>query len=101
MDYEIYQINREKEFENVCRRCGNCCGAGDDPCIHLILQPDGKYLCDIYESRGGMQKTRSGKFFECVSIRRILHEEWSGRWKCAYIRECLRSPHDLENRVIR
>ena len=64
MNYELYQINREQDFENVCLRCGNCCGAEGDACIHLIQQPDGKYLCDIYDSRGGTQKTRAGKFFE-------------------------------------
>ena len=100
MDYEIYQLNREKEFENVCLRCGNCCGVADDPCIHLILQSDGKYLCDIYESRGGMQKTRSGNFFECVSIRTILHEDWPGRWKCAYIKQRIKTQNDLEYRFI-
>ena len=73
MDYEIYQINKEKEFEGLCLRCGNCCGAQSDPCSHLILQADGKYLCDIYPSRGGMQKTHSGNFFECVALRTILH----------------------------
>ncbi|MCG2711385.1 MAG: hypothetical protein L6416_03565 [Candidatus Omnitrophica bacterium] len=85
MGYEIYQINREKEFENACLRCGNCCGAGVDACIHLIAQPDGKYRCDIYESRGGLQKTQTGKFFKCVPIRMILHVDWPGRWKCAYV----------------
>ena len=41
-------------------------------------------VCDIYVSRGGTQKTRSGRFFECVSIRTILNQEWPGHWKCAY-----------------
>ena len=76
MDYTVYQRQKEKEFEDSCQRCGTCCGAKNDPCIHLIGQPDGSYLCDIYDSRGGIQKTRSGDFFNCVSLREILHEEW-------------------------
>jgi len=85
MEYEAYQILKEKEFENICQRCGNCCGIkGKDPCMHLVRLPDGKHHCDIYESRGGIQKTRSGRFFECVSIRNILHHDWPGNWSCAY-----------------
>ncbi|MFH1063019.1 MAG: hypothetical protein V1747_09090 [Candidatus Omnitrophota bacterium] len=84
MEYQTYQIQKEKEFEAACHRCGNCCGAQDDPCIHLITQPQEKHYCDIYDSRGGVQKTRSGKFFECVSIRDILHGDWLGNWNCAY-----------------
>ena len=90
MDYSIYQIQKEQEFEKECLRCGNCCGAEDDECIHLIRQPDGKYLCDVYESRGGTQKTHSGKFFDCVSIRTRLHKDWPGRWKCAYVKQHLK-----------
>lgn len=84
MDYETYQLHKEEEFENVCVRCGNCCGTQQDPCIHLIAQPDGKFLCDVYTSREGIQKTRSGKFFNCVLIRNVLHDHWPGNWSCAY-----------------
>ena len=100
MNYEKYQINQEKEFENACLQCGNCCGLDDDTCIHLIAQHDGKYLCDIYDSRGGIQKTRSGKFFECVSIRTILHTDWPGRWNCAYVKQRLKKQSDLEIHVV-
>lgn len=84
MDYETYQILKEEEFEKICKRCGNCCGLADDPCIHLVSLPDGTFSCDIYESRGGMQKTQSGNFFQCVSIRDILHKDWPGNFSCAY-----------------
>lgn len=84
MDYETYQAEKEKEFEEICRRCGNCCGVKDDPCIHLMRQEDGIFFCDIYDSRGGIQKTRRGDFFQCVSIRDILHADWPGNWSCAY-----------------
>lgn len=94
MDYKIYQIQREQEFEDMCLRCGNCCGAQDDACIHLIKQSDDKYFCDIYDSRGGTQKTRSGKFFKCVSLRQILYEEWQGSWKCAYKKQNNRIPNN-------
>ncbi|MBI4846900.1 MAG: hypothetical protein HY810_10600 [Candidatus Omnitrophica bacterium] len=84
MDYLTMQLQKEKEFENACGRCGNCCGRQEDPCMHLLIQADGLCICDVYFSRGGMQKTRSGKFFECVSIRDILHLDWPGNWTCAY-----------------
>lgn len=100
MDYNIYQLHKEQEFENACLRCGNCCGADEDACIHLISQTDGKYMCDIYDSRGGTQKTRSGKFFECVNIRTILNVDWPGRWKCAYIKQQIKTQNDLESQVV-
>lgn len=84
MDYTLYQVNKEKEFEANCQRCGNCCGAKTDPCVHLIKQTDESYLCDIYASRGGIQKTHAGKFFQCVPVRDILHDDWPGSWDCAY-----------------
>jgi len=84
MEYQTYQIFKEKEFEDICQRCGNCCGVQEDPCMHLVKKTDDTYLCDIYDSRGGMQKTHSGKFFNCVSIREILHADWPGISSCAY-----------------
>ena len=100
MGYDSYQIQKEKEFENICMRCGNCCGVQDDPCIHLIQEAEGKYFCDIYVSRGGTQKTRSGRFFECVSIRTILNQEWPGHWKCAYKKQEAIFERDLEHGFI-
>ncbi|MCP4648974.1 MAG: hypothetical protein GY853_02675 [PVC group bacterium] len=84
-EYFYYQIRKEKEFEDICLRCGNCCGIQDDPCVHLVEQPEGKYLCDIYASRQqGKQKTHSGNLIKCVFIREILYKDWPGNWNCAY-----------------
>ena len=82
--YQDYQIKKEQEFESICKRCGNCCGVKDDPCIHLVAQADGTYFCDTYESRRGKQKTKSGKEFNCIFVREILHKDWNGSGKCAY-----------------
>ncbi|MFH2137814.1 MAG: hypothetical protein ABII88_04845 [Candidatus Omnitrophota bacterium] len=86
-DYLDYQLQKEREFEDICKRCGNCCGGKDDPCIHLVPQAEGIFICDIYSSRRGTQKTRSGKEFKCVFIREILHNNWNGSWNCAYKRK--------------
>jgi len=82
---KYYKLLQQKNFhfEKVCTRCGECCGASDDPCSKLVKQPDGTYFCKDYANRLGLQKTISGKSFHCVSIRehiegKTLHE------KCAY-----------------
>jgi hypothetical protein len=59
----------EESFEKLCKRCGACCGALDDPCANLVKMPDGKFICKDYDSRLGPQKTVSGVTFNCVSIR--------------------------------
>lgn len=83
--YQTYQENKLKEFENLCSRCGNCCGAAEgDPCQHLIKADDGKYFCDIYDERFGLRASKSGREFMCVPIRQILFKSWSGSWRCAY-----------------
>jgi len=84
MDYREYQIQKEQEFEGRCLRCGNCCGLQDDPCVNLDKQADGRYSCNIYESRAGIQKTRSGREFKCVLIREVLHQDWPKAWNCVY-----------------
>ncbi len=58
------------DFEALCKRCGACCGAYDDPCRNLIRSRDGKnWECRSYLNRFGPQKTVSGAEFNCVSIR--------------------------------
>lgn len=67
------QLEELKRYESLCRCCGICCGANDsDPCVHLKEKEDGKYYCDTYDSRFGIQKTISGKDFTCVMIRDVL-----------------------------
>ena len=60
-------------YEARCKCCGICCGSQDnDPCVHLQKRDDGKYFCDIYESRFGLQRSVSGSEFTCVMIRDVL-----------------------------
>lgn len=62
-----------KEFEALCRRCGNCCGAYDgDFCLNLVDEGNGTYRCKVYDRRVGNQKTISGKVFFCVPIRELI-----------------------------
>lgn len=69
-EYLKKQKEEEARYEARCRRCGACCGANDgDPCLNLRQDKNGKYYCNVYETRIGMHKTRSGKAFACVPIR--------------------------------
>lgn len=76
MENEAYIQRQDEElaaYEAVCTCCGICCGAQDnDPCVHLKSRDDGKYYCDTYVNRFGLQKTISGKEFTCVMIRDVL-----------------------------
>jgi len=82
-----YFRGKEKEFEDLCSRCGACCGAYDgDPCAHLRNDGKSKYYCDIYSHRLGKRKTVSGEEFECVPIREILNRSWPGSSRCVYKR---------------
>lgn len=85
MNFSSYLKQKEKEYEDLCIRCGACCGAYDgDPCSHLKKDKEGKYFCEIYEKRLGRRKTVSGKVFECVLIREILDSSWPGDSLCIY-----------------
>ena len=91
MDEELYdQIQDKKlqEHEALCMRCGACCGVLEgDPCAHLKKEKDGKYFCDVYDNRFGLQKTVKGEPVLCVPIRNMLHKTWWGRTQCAYVRQ--------------
>ncbi|MGB2631226.1 MAG: hypothetical protein WBD24_03985 [Candidatus Omnitrophota bacterium] len=67
--YDKYLSDRGEDFEAICKRCGECCGADDDPCIRLVKKEDGTYFCCSYKNRLGHQETVSGKIFKCISIR--------------------------------
>jgi hypothetical protein len=83
--YIRYQKEKLIEYENLCKRCGACCGVFDnDPCINLKEEVKGKYFCAIYENKLGVQNSISGKEFICVPIWDILHKSWSGSFNCAY-----------------
>lgn len=83
--YETYQKQQFQRFEDVCRRCGECCGSEDgDPCVNLAKdKATEKYYCKIYENRLGPQRTASGKIFNCVLINAFI--KWNDlRPNCAY-----------------
>lgn len=85
--YLEYQTRKFIEYENLCRRCGACCGIKDgDPCENLSLAPEGSYYCSIYENRFGIRRTIAGREISCVPIRRIIHKTWMGRAECGYVR---------------
>jgi len=90
-DYSQYMAEQEARWEGLCRRCGACCGVPEDPCEHLVGDRSGKYHCDIYGTRFGARRTVSGKEFNCVPLRDILHKHWAGDYLCAY-KENLKLP---------
>ncbi|MCK5706212.1 MAG: hypothetical protein KAI43_01070 [Candidatus Aureabacteria bacterium] len=83
-DYSSYITDKEKEHEALCKRCGACCGALNDPCIHLQKDKQGKYFCDTYDNRTREHNTISGETFRCVDIRSIIYKEWKGKENCEY-----------------
>ena len=85
--YEEHAVEREKEFEEICLRCGECCGSLDDPCSKLAKLHDGTYFCRDYANRFDLQETVSGKVFKCVPIREHISGD-TLRQNCAY-RPCI------------
>ncbi len=75
---------KQNEWESRCRNCGACCGAFEDPCVHLHFGEKGKSSCLVYETRLGPQKTVSGQSFNCVNIREKFGQFWPGGQSCAY-----------------
>jgi hypothetical protein len=90
-EYQDYLIQKEKEWEALCIRCGSCCGAFEDPCENLARDQDKKSYCIDYENRFGLHKSKSGKEFKCVPIRNVLHKNWNSDYLCAYkeFQKCL------------
>lgn len=83
--YEAMKEKQAASWEAMCTRCGACCGSTtNDPCENLLKMPDGKYGCKIYETRFGLRKTISGKSFQCVPLRWIVHQSWPGDQMCGY-----------------
>lgn len=85
-DYFDYWKEKEKEWEDLCLRCGACCGAYDDPCKYLKKDKDGKYFCQIYENRFGLRETISGEKFWCVPIKELIKRgiNWPKSYLCGY-----------------
>lgn len=84
MDYQEYLESKEKRYEFLCRHCGACCGAYDDPCKHLKKDHRGVYFCDIYSTRFGLRETVGGEKFFCVPIREMLKSSWPKDYLCPY-----------------
>ena len=73
LTYQQIQNENYINYENLCNRCGSCCGAHDgDLCSNLVKELDNKYYCKIYNNRLGLQKTQSGRVFTCVDIRNVI-----------------------------
>ncbi|MFO8052684.1 MAG: hypothetical protein R6U54_01820 [Candidatus Omnitrophota bacterium] len=75
---------KEQEWESLCVRCGACCGAFDDPCLHLKKDKFGNYYCQIYSKRFGIRKTLNGQLFRCVPIKKLLRTHWKNDHLCPY-----------------
>jgi uncharacterized cysteine cluster protein YcgN (CxxCxxCC family) len=71
-EYNNFQRMKFKEYEAFCKHCGFCCGADNDPCQNLIKNNSGGYDCKVYNERLGLQKTISGKWFNCILIKEVL-----------------------------
>ena len=80
---------------DLCTRCGVCCGSTDGhPCEHLRRGADGRYSCEIYETRLGFHRTVDGRAFVCVPIRRVI-ETTGGYAGCGYVEEIRRTRKGL------
>jgi len=82
---------KEHQWESLCIRCGACCGAYDDPCVHLKKDKDGDFYCSIYDNRFGTRKAVSGEEFDCVPIKDIVHTHWKNDHLCIY-KKYLKTP---------
>ena len=77
-----YLGKKEREWEKLCVRCGGCCGAYDDPCLHLKKRRNNKYFCAIYKNRFGTRKTVNGEEFDCVLVKDIIKTHWKNDHLC-------------------
>ncbi len=80
-----------KRWEELCIRCGGCCGAYDDPCQHLKKDPQSGFYCEIYSQRFGTQKTLGGEEFDCVFVKEIINSHWPNEHLCIY-KKYLKTP---------
>lgn len=86
-NYNSYQEEQSRYYEDICKRCGACCGSGDgDPCADLAKDKDGRYFCKVYESRLGIAHyTVGGNKFHCIPIRDVI-DNVGARPNCAYVK---------------
>ena len=83
-DYLNYLESKEKKWEESCIRCGGCCGAYDDPCLHLKEGEKNRFYCEIYSDRFGTRKSVEGEEFDCVPVKKILNTHWKKDYLCVY-----------------
>ncbi|MCF7877336.1 MAG: hypothetical protein K9M14_03305 [Candidatus Omnitrophica bacterium] len=83
-DCQKHLEKKEEDWENLCLRCGACCGAYDDPCLHLRKGKNNKFYCNIYHNRFGIRKTVRGELFRCVPIKQLLNTHWEEDRRCPY-----------------
>ncbi len=81
---QTYLEQKEKTKEGLCKRCGGCCGAFDDPCLHLKKKRANIYHCEIYDKRFGDRETITGDEFTCVMVKEIINTHWKNEHLCAY-----------------
>ncbi len=82
--YARWLSARQGDWESLCRHCGACCGALEDPCQHLFMTPEGRSCCLVYPARIGPHRTVAGKLFTCVHVRQKLGTSWPGDEHCGY-----------------
>ncbi len=82
--YDTWLATRQEDWEARCRHCGACCGAFEDPCVHLVMTPEGHSRCLVYPARLGPHKTVGGRPFTCVHVRQKLGTSWPGDARCGY-----------------
>ncbi len=84
--YREHLKNKAIKSASICRRCGVCCGADNDPCENLTRGEDGIYACRVYATRLGPRTTVSGNIFNCVLIRDNITGGFAHP-DCAYLKE--------------
>ncbi|NQT95829.1 MAG: hypothetical protein HQ572_05205 [Candidatus Omnitrophica bacterium] len=86
LGYQDYLQFKDTEFEEICKRCGACCGVDNDPCVNLMQLGDNKYVCRDYKNRIGVHLTAGGNKFHCIPIR-VLLKQSACPPGCAYSKE--------------
>ena len=81
--YMLSLENNDARHEQMCRRCGICCGLNNDPCENLVKVNDSTFICRDYDNRFGKHQTVSGREFTCVSIRDLM-KKGATPITCAY-----------------
>lgn len=95
-NYQAHLKKRSQQWEELCIRCGGCCGAYDDPCRHLKKDKELNFYCSIYDRRLGARKTVANDDFDCVFVKEILNTYWPNDHLCIY-KKYLKTPWLIKN----